>query len=95
MKASFGFPRRGLFRFRVARQDGVSRLAARQIGEYGIKTTPFNPFSGGRNERCIAFRLGHVVPDHHETVRIGIGQRSDEDGVEGAEDRGNTADAER
>ena len=39
--------------------------------------------------------LAHVVPDHHETVRVGVGQRADQHRVEGAEHRGNPADAER
>ena len=46
---------------------------------------------------CLAVTsvLAHVVPDHDETVRVGIGQRTDQHGIEGAEHRRNAADAER
>ena len=36
-----------------------------------------------------------VVPDHHETVRVGVGQGADQHRVEGAEHRRHAADAER
>ena len=39
-------PRPDLFRFPVARQNGAARLAAREIGEYGVETAPLGPFSG-------------------------------------------------
>ena len=40
-------------------------------------------------------RLPHVVPDHHETFRVGVGEGTDQHGIDGAEHRRRPADAER
>ena len=73
----------------------VARLTRREIREDGIETAPLNPFCGRGVVSRRDVGLSHRVPDHHETVRIGVGQGADQHRVEGAEHRGNPADAER
>ena len=87
--------RGNLLGFPVARERRVARLTRREIREDRIETTPLDPFCwcGVVPRRDVG--LPHRVPDHHETARIGVGHGADQHRVEGAEHRGNPADAER
>ena len=87
--------RGNLFGFAVARERRVARLTRREIREDGIETAPLDPFCGRGVVSRRDVGLAHRVPDHHETVRIGVGQGADQHRVEGAEHRSNPADAER
>ena len=85
---------RNFFGLAVARQGGVAGFRCRDIGEHCVLPPPLGPF-GGRGEEVVRVSLPHVVPDHHEPAGVGIGQRTNENGIDGAEHRRVGADAQR
>ena len=78
----------------VAGQRRVLRLRRRDVAEDRVAAPPLQHFRGGGEVLRNAV-AAQIVPDHDELVRGGVRQRTEQDGVEGAEHRGHAADAER
>ena len=66
-----------LFGLTVARQRRPRRLSVCNVGEYGVKATPFNPLR--RSGVVLGHHVGvrHVVPNHDEAAGIGVWKRTD------------------
>ncbi len=84
--------RRNLFGLGIARECRGCRLGDRGVGENGVVAPPLQPF-GGRG-KALRASAAQVVPDHDETVRVGVREGTNQYRVEGAEHRRNPADAE-
>src|SRR5262252_1014692 len=72
------FPRRHLLWLAAPGERRVGSLGLGEIREDRIEAAPFDPLS----RSGIVFRghvgLAHLVPDHHEAIRLGIWKRPDQ-----------------
>jgi hypothetical protein len=83
-----------LLGFGIARKSRSPRLCGRNVRENRIVAPPLQPFRR-RRHKARAILTAHVKPNHDETVRVIIRQRTNQYRVEGAEHRRNPAYAER
>ena len=79
----------------VARERHLSGVGRGDVREHRVEAAPRVPLRGRRIELLGTGQARVVVPDHDQTAGVRIGQRPDQDGIDGAEHRGVDADAER
>src|SRR5262245_43937394 len=78
-------PSGDLFGLAFARNYSVARLCGGNVAEDCVLTTPFVPFRGRGKELREVAGLAHVVPDHHQTFSVSVGQRTNHYGIDRAE----------